>query len=138
MSAEQQRMLAEQENELFVNMELSGRIFALPGTPNATEAHNEVHLDFMQTQAFQQLSEPVKQAFNQHVQEEIEKNPALAEAAGLMGGPGGGQAEGESGGLAVPPGMPGGPGVDEASAAAAGMVAPVAGGDVTAGAMPMM
>jgi hypothetical protein len=133
MSADQQRMLAEQENELFVNMELSGRIFQLPGTPNATEAHNEVHLDFMQTKAFEELSEPVQRAFRNHVQEEIEKNPALAEAAGMLGGgedsP---QANGESGGLAVPPGMPGGPAVDEASAAAAGMVAPVAGGDVTA------
>lgn len=132
MSTEQQRMLAEQENELFVNMELSGRIFELPGTPNATEAHNEVHLDFMQTKAFEALSAPVQQAFRNHVQEEIEKNPALAEAAGLLGGGESPQAAGESGGLAVPPGMPGGPGVDEASAAAAGMVAPVAGGDVTA------
>lgn len=140
MSADQQRMLAEQENELFVNMELSGRIFALPGTPNATEAHNEVHLDFMQTKAFEALSEPVQRAFRQHVQEEIEKNPALAEAAGMLGGPEAGgetpQGAGESGGLAVPPGMPGGPNVPEASAAAAGMVAPVAGGDVTAAPVP--
>lgn len=127
MSPEQQRMMAEQENELFVNMELSGKIFALPGTPNATEAHNEVHLDFMQTQAYAALSEPVKAAFSRHVQEEIQKNPALAQAAGMDGGGGeSAQAAGESGGLAVPPGMPGGPGVPEASMAAAGMqTAPV-------------
>ena len=56
----------------------------------------------------------------------------------MLGGGESAQAAGESGGLAVPPGMPGGPNVDEASAAAAGMVAPVAGGDVTAGAAPVM
>lgn len=129
MSPEQQRMMAEQENELFVNMELSGKIFALPGTPNATEAHNEVHLDFMQTQAFAALSEPVKRAFTNHVQEEVQKNPALAQAAGMTEG-----AEGQ-GGETVAPGMPGGPNVDDGAAAAAGMVAPTAGGDVTAAAM---
>lgn len=137
MSPDQQRMMAEQENELFVNMEQSGRIFALPGTPNATEAHNEVHLDFLQTKAFDALSEPVQRVLRQHIQEEIEKNPALAEAAGLAGGSSSGptpQSQGESGGLAVPPGMPGGPAVADASAAAAGMVAPTAGGTVTAGA----
>ena len=129
MSSDQQRMLAEQENEVFVQMELSGRIFSLPGTPGATEAHNEVHLDFMQTKAFEELSEPVKRVFNQHVQDETQNNPALAEAAGLTAGGGG-----QGGGNAVPTGMPGGPAVDDASAAAGGMVAPVTGGDVTAGA----
>lgn len=127
MSPAQQRMMAQQENELFMNMEVSGKIFALPGTPNATEAHNEVHLDFMQTEAFAQLSVPVQEALKMHVQEEIQKNPALAQAAGLSGNEGGGQAEGESGGLAVPPGMPGGPNVEEGTMAAAGMTtAPVA------------
>ena len=130
MSTEQQRQSAQNENEVFMQMEESGQIFALPGTPNATEAHNEVHLDFMQTKAFDALSEPVKRVFKQHVQEEIEKNPALAEAAGLMGGS-------QGGGNAVPNGMPGGPAVDDASAAAAGVVAPTAGGDVTAGAAPL-
>ncbi len=135
MSIDQQRMLAEQENELFVQMELSGRLFALPGTPKATEAHTEVHLDFSQTKAYDELSDPVKKLFQEHVQQEIANNPALAQA---MGGEGEGgpsaQSQGQSGGLAVNPGMPGGPNVDDGSAAAAGMVAPVAGGAVTAGA----
>lgn len=131
MSVDQQRMLAEQENEVFMNMEESGKIFALPGTPGATEAHNEVHLDFMQTAAFEKLSAPVQKLFQEHVQQEIENNPALSEAAGLSAGP-----EGQ-GGENVPAGMPGGPAVDDATAAAAGVVAPVAGGDVTAGA-PVM
>lgn len=131
-SVEQQRMIAQQENEIFIDMAMSGKIFALPGTPGASEAHNEVHLDFMQTQAYEALPEPVKQAFNNHVQEEIEKNPALAEAAGLAGG------APRGGGEMVPPGMPGGPNLEDGAAAAAGMQAPVAGGDVTAGAPPMM
>lgn len=139
LTVEQQRITAEEENMLFINMEQTGRIFMLPGTPNATEAHNEVHLDFMQTQAYEALSEPVKQALQRHVQEEIQNNPALSAAAG-MDGQGGGPAGAAppTGGDVVPPGMPGGPAVDDGAAAAAGMVAPVAGGDVTAGAAPVM
>lgn len=115
MSTDQQRMHAEEENMIFMEMERSGRIFALPGTPNATEAHNEVHLDFTQTKAFESLSEPVKKVVMLHIQDEIAKNPALAAAA--QGGAGG------------QPGQPGGPAIDPATGAAA----TVAGGDVTQG-----
>lgn len=135
MSEEQKRMLAEQENEVFMYMEQSGKIFTLPGTPGATEAHNEVHLDFMQTEAYQRLSEPVKAAFELHVQDEIAKNPALSQALEQAQGGGGGDIQG---GQDVAPGMPGGPNVDDGSAAAAGMVGPVAGNDVAQGIAPMM
>jgi hypothetical protein len=106
LTEDQQRMMAEQENQIFMEMEISGNIFRLPGTPKATERHNEVHLDFMNTEAYKALSAPIKAAFQFHVQDEIEKNPALAAAAQAAAGavdPNAG------GGNAVAPGMPGGP-----------------------------
>jgi len=130
ITADQQQMIAQQENEIFMNMEENGRIFALPGTPNATEDHNGVHLDFTKTTAFERLSAPVKKVIGDHIQEEIMANPALAQAAGLMAG-GGGMTGEEGGGNSVNPGMPGGPNVEPGSAASAGVNAPVAGGDVT-------
>lgn len=133
MSREQQRQQAQMENEIFLDMDANGRIFVLPGTPNATEAHNEVHLDFTNSQAFEKMSDAVKQAMTNHIQEEIQNNPALSQAAGLMAG--GINPNGEQGGgNAVPAGMPGGPNVEQGGAEAAGMEAPVAGGEVTAGA----
>lgn len=132
MSIDQQRQQAQTENEIFLDMDANGRIFVLPGTPNATEAHNEVHLDFSNSKVFEGLSDAVKQAMANHIQEEIQNNPALAQAAGLMAGGVNPNGE-EGGGNAVTPGMPGGPNVAEGSAEAAGMPAPVAGGDVTAG-----
>lgn len=124
MTDEQERMMAEQENQIFIEMELNGNIFRLPGTPHATEKHNEVHLDFMNTQAYAALSEPVKAAFQFHVQDEIEKNPALAAAAQA------GAQQAQGGGEAVPPGMPGGAPVGSDPVGAASTVA---GGDVTQG-----
>lgn len=116
ITPEQQRMQADVENEIFMQMENSGKIFQLPGTPGANEDHNGVHLDFMQTTAYAALSEPVKLAFRNHVQDEIEKNPVLAaaQAEGAGAGPGSGSG---GGGEAVPAGMPGGPAVDDGSGA---------------------
>lgn len=130
LSDDEQRMMAEQENQIFVQMQIDGKIFQLPGTPKASERHNEVHLDFMDSDAYKALSAPVKAAFQFHVQDEIAKNPALAAAAAAAQGGGGGQ----GGGNAVPAGAPGGPSVPNSST---GLPAPVTGGDVTAG-QPVM
>lgn len=127
-SPDAQRAQAQLENEVFMNMETSGQIFMLPGTPNATEAHNEVHLDFTQTEAYARLSEPVKAVIQQHINEEIQANPALAAAAGMAPG-------GAGGGEDVPPGMPGGPLPDDGSGAMQQMIA---GGDVTQGNAPQL
>jgi len=128
LTSDQERMMAEQENQIFIQMALTGKIFQLPGTPKATQEHNEVHLDFMQTRAYEELPEPVRAAFEFHVQDEISKNPALAAAAqqsqeGAQGAPA------QGGGAAVPPGQPGGPALPESEAL--GIPAVANGGAVT-------
>ena len=132
---EEMKMLAENENELFIDMEASGKIFQLPGTPKATEAHTQVHLQFTQTQSFRDLSEPVQRALSNHILEENENNPNVPnlgeEGPGLEGDP---AVAGATGGDVIPPGLPGGPLPGDGLGALAG--APIAGGDVTNGQGP--
>lgn len=155
MTDDDMRMLAEQENMLFLDMVRTGKIFMIPGTPSATEAHTEVHLRFTREKVYQDLPDAIKQVVANHIMEENDKNPQTKNVADMMGGgPGGdGSSAGAAdaaagaiangalpgpdqggGGNAVPPGMPGGP----APGAGMGPVpgAPVAGGDVTAGGGP--
>lgn len=135
MDREQMRWLAQQENIMFMDMERTGKIYMVPGTPGATTDHTEVHLDFTNTAAFNALSEPVKDAIRNHIAEEHENNPQTASMAESMGASGGGAPAPEGGpeqgggGNAVLDGQPGGPAIDPA----AGMAAPVVGGDVTNG-----
>lgn len=135
MTDQDMRELAEKENMLFIDMERTQKIFMIPGTPGANEAHTEVHLAFTRTAAYEALSEPIKKAIANHILEENEKNPNTANVAELMGGGAPAGADGGAGGgLAVPPGQPGG--VDAGAGMGALPTAPVAGGDVTAGAGP--
>lgn len=138
MSEQDMRQIAEQENHMFVDMETSGKIFAIPGTPKATEAHTEVHLAFTRTPIFHALSDALQRAISNHILEENEKNPNTKNMADMNidpNAPPGGQVDplaalmgGAGGGLAVPPGQPGGPD----AGAGGGMPSPiVAGGDVT-------
>lgn len=149
MSEEEMRDLAEMENELIMKMDQTGKVYQLPPTPGALESHTEVHLNFMLTDAYDKLPEPVQQVLIDHVLGEHEKNPntgPIGEKLAEMGlleedepmiGPDGlpivdGPPQG-GGGNAVPPGMPGGPPVPEMP-----MGGPVTGGDVTAGNPPLM
>lgn len=148
MTEQDMRDLAEKENMLFLDMERTKKIFAIPGTPGATEAHTEVHLVFTRSAVFQAMSEPVKSAIANHIMEENDKNPNTANVADIMGGDSsaGGEAAGGGvdplaamlggpeqggGGNAVPNGLPGGPAAGANMGAMSG--APIAGGDVTAG-----
>jgi hypothetical protein len=118
-----QQDLAEKENLLFVDMVRTGKLFALPGTPGANEAHTLVHMQFTKTQLYKDLPDAVKSIVANHIMEENEKNPNTANAADVLGGGGGGGADPMAamaaamgggppqggGGNAVPPGQPGGP-----------------------------
>ena len=136
MSEGEMRGLAELENQLIMSMNETGKIMQIPGTPGATEAHTEVHLDFTQTQAFQNLPKPVQDVLTNHIMDEHEKNPNTGSVAERMKtlGMGGEEvpveeaAAAATGGDVVPPGMPGGPNPE-----AAVPTDMVAGGDVTAG-----
>jgi hypothetical protein len=132
MTDQDMRELAEKENMLFLDMERTQKLFVIPGTPGANEAHTEVHLAFTRTAAYEALSEPIKQAIANHILEENDNNPNTANIADMLGG--GGADGGAGGGLAVAPGQPGG--VDAGAGMGALPTAPVAGGDVTAGAGP--
>jgi hypothetical protein len=144
MTDEDMRMLAENENMLFLDMERSGKLYMLPGTPGATEPHTEVHLAFTRTKVFQDLPDPIKRVVANHILEENEKNPNTANLQQLMQG--GGPTDpataagltpdaAAGGGLSVPNGQPGGPPAGADLGAAPG--APIAGGDVTAGNGPV-
>lgn len=129
---EQERSQAQMENEIFIEMELSGKLFALPGTPKASEAHNEVHMTFLDSTAGQQLSEPVKELLMNHIKEEIEANPALAaQMAASTGQPmGDPNAQPGGAGMLPAPGNTGGPNPADLPTGAE----QIQGGDVTAGA----
>jgi len=117
MSEAEMVTLADQENALFMRMEETGKIFALPGTPNATMMHTLQHINFTETRAFANLSKPVQDAVAKHIADEHENNPQTGSVADLMGtgggsggapAPGGGPEQG-GGGNATPIGSPGGP-----------------------------
>ena len=127
------RGLAEMENGLIASMAETGKIYQLPGTPGATEAHTEVHLDFTETDTFKSLPQTVQDVMFNHIAEEHDKNPNTKSMADQMKNVSGTDPEtGEplpTGGDVVPPGMPGGPAPAEMSVPGGPMV----GGDVTAG-----
>lgn len=135
MSVEDFKILARQENELFMNMAKTGRVYMLPGTPGAPTEHTEVHLMFTETEAFAQLPPEIQDIMKRHIIEEHEKNPAT-QGMGMEGmdpnamSPEGMPPEGmpPTGGDVVPPGMPGGPNPQEMD-----MGQMVAGGDVSNG-----
>lgn len=136
----QMQQLAENENLLFIDMVRTNKLFALPGTPGATEAHTLVHMQFTKTQLYKDLPDAVKTIIANHIMEENENNPNTKNAADLLGAAGGGGAPVDplaggppqgGGGNAVLPGQPGGPAAGEGTAQMPG--APVAGGDVTQG-----
>lgn len=128
MTKEQEQLQAQVENEIFIEMEQSGKLFMLPGTPHASEAHNAVHLDFLQMPAGIALSAPVRALLQKHIEEEIANNPALAAAHAAMQG----QPTGAPGGGASVTPAPGNTGGPNPVAVPTG-TAPVVGGDVTAG-----
>lgn len=123
LTDQEMKALAEKENMIFLDMVRTGEVFMLPGTPGATEAHTEAHLEFTRTAVYNALPDAVKAAIENHILEENEKNPNTANLGDMMGG-------GEGGGLAVPPGQPGGPAAGDGLGALPG--SPIAGGDVTA------
>jgi hypothetical protein len=140
MTDADQQELAEKENLLFIDMVRTGKLFALPGTPNANEAHTLRHMEFTRTQLYKDLPDAIKTLVANHIMEENEKNPNTQNMAEIMGGAGGGGAPVDplaggppqgGGGNAVPPGLPGG--VDAGAGQGPLPTAPVAGGDVTAG-----
>lgn len=142
MTDQDMRELAEKENMLVADMARTGKVFMLPGTPGANEAHTEIHLRFTREQMFRDLPYAVKQVLVNHIMEENEKNPNTANISDILGGitggggaqaPGGGPAQG-GGGNAVLPGAPGGPDAGAGMGPLPG--APTVGGDVTAGAGP--
>lgn len=142
MTDDDMKQLAQNENMLILDMERTGKLYMLPGTPGATEAHTEIHLQFTREKIFQDLPDPIKRVLANHILEENEKNPNTANVADLMGGGGpmGGPTSGVDplqtgpdqggGGNAVPNGQPGGPLAGAGQGPVPG--APIAGGDVTA------
>lgn len=149
MTEQDMIMVADQENMLFANMAVTGKLYLIPGTPGATESHTLEHINLTETKAYDAWPNEVKAALRQHILEENDNNPNVASsqeaiqraktAAGLPGGagvptPGGGGATPPpgppqgGGGNAVPPGGAGGPNVPQPS-----QTPVVAGGDVTAG-----
>jgi hypothetical protein len=133
MTDQDMRELAEKENMLFLDMARTGKIFMIPGTPGATEAHTEVHLQFTREKIYEALPDAIKQALANHIMEENDKNPNTANIAEMMGA--GATPAGPEGG--ADPTLMGQPGGADAGAGMGPLPgAPVAGGDVTAGAGP--
>lgn len=139
MTDEDQQQLAENENLLFIDMVRTGKLFMLPGTPNANAAHTMIHMQFTKSALYKDLPDAIKSIVANHIMEENEANPQTKNLAELMGGggaggapaPGGGPDQG-GGGNAVLPGQPGGIPAGEGTAPVPG--APIVGGDVTQGA----
>ncbi len=129
--------LALLENDLIMSMAQTNKVFQLPGTPGATEAHTLVHLSFVESEDFKALPQPIQDVMTNHIAMEHDQNPntnSMADKLKELGG--GGQAPVDAamagmpptGGDVVPPGMPGGP-----APAEMGMDGTTNGGDVTAG-----
>lgn len=95
----QWRQLAEAENMVMA----AGVV--LPGTPDADEEHTLVHLNFTETQAYQELDPAIQQIFKNHILEEHDANPATGSAADLLAGATGGSAD--QMGAPMPNGAPG-------------------------------
>lgn len=140
MTDDDLEMLAENENLLFQKMAEDGKIYMIPGTPGATEAHTKVHLEITKTAAFEKWPEEVKAALANHIMQENENNPNVPNADELMGEgegePGGepelgGGPEQGGGGNAVPLGQPGGASAGSGMGQVPGGV--MVGGDVTQG-----
>ena len=110
----QMQQLAENENLLFIDMVRTGKLFALPGTPGATEAHTLIHMQFTKSKLYQDLPDAIKQLIANHIMEENENNPNTKNIKDMLGGGGGGAPamgggpEQGGGGNAVPLGQPGG------------------------------
>lgn len=131
-TAEDMKIIAEQEHAILLKMAEAGQVFPIPGTDGATQEHTEEHLNFAATALFEKLPEPVKKVLTDHIMEEVGNDPNidLSNLTGQGGGqqePGGGPEQG-GGGNAVPPGAPGGPAVDASVPGG-----PVVGGDVSGG-----
>lgn len=137
MTDDDLELLAENENLLFQKMAETGKIYMIPGTPGATEAHTKVHLQFTRTRVFEEMPEEVKAVMTNHILEENDNNPNAPNVAELMGGGapgeeemGGGPPQG-GGGNAVPMGQPGGAPAGADMGPVPGV--PVSGGSVTQG-----
>jgi hypothetical protein len=114
------RALAEMENGMFLRMAETGKIWMLPGTPGATEAHTEEHLNFAQSATFEKLPQEVQDVVTNHIAEEHEKNPNTGsmadklkqvEGGGAPSPDAAGPAGTPTGGDVITPGAPGGPAV---------------------------
>lgn len=110
MSDEEMKVLADQENAIFVNMAKNGKLYVLPPTPGATQAHTEIHLEFTQTAVYNALPQEVKDIIKAHIVGEHDMNPMTPPAAQDINGQGGEPAP--TGGDVVPPGAPGGPSIE--------------------------
>lgn len=146
MTEADMQSLAMLENNLIMSMAQTGKVFQLPGTPGATEAHTVVHLQFANSEEFKQLPQAIQDVMTNHIAMEHEKNPNTGSMGDKMKELGGAEAPGgapgeapidpttglpvdpATGGDVVPPGMPGGPAPMEM-----GMPGTTNGGDVTAG-----
>lgn len=122
-SDEEMKVLADQENAIFLKMQETGKLYMIPPTPGATQAHTEVHLQFTETPLYAALSPEIKEIIKNHILGEHQSNP-MTQSIDMGGGEGGGSA---TGGDVLPPGAPGGPAIDAPVPTDA-----VAGGDVTA------
>lgn len=122
MTDEDLKTLADVENQLMAGMAETGRVFVMPPTPQATEAHTEVHLSFINSSEFAELPPEVQEVIFQHAMGEHQKRGGQMPQDPMEGPPQGG------GGNAVPVGMPGGP----AAPTGAPPSSTVVGGDVTA------
>lgn len=120
--------LAEMENGLLFEMAKNNKLYQIPGTPGATEAHTLVHINFTETDAFKELPKPVQDIMNNHIMDEHNNNPntgSIAEKIAQIEGGGGvdpnapnnnlpptdPNAPAPSGGDVLPVGAPGGPAV---------------------------
>lgn len=128
MTAEQQKILAEQENTIFLKMAAGEKLYMLPATPGATQDHTEVHLEFTRTSAFENLPDAVKEVVKNHILGEHENNPMTGPLGDAMAGGGGGEEPAPSGGDVVPAGAPGGPAIEQSAPTEMAN-----GGEVTAG-----
>lgn len=127
-TAEDMKVLAEQEHAIILKMAETGQVFPIPGTDGATQEHTEEHLNFANSVVFNELPDAIKKVLVDHIMEEVGNDPNIdLSSIGGKQAPGGGPEQG-GGGNATPPGAPGGPGVD------ASVPSPmVAGGDVSGG-----
>lgn len=108
LKVEDTRMLAEQENEIMA----AGNV--LGPTPDASEEHTLIHIQYTETAEFQSLPPEIQDMIVNHIMGEHDANPMTGAAADLLKSPAQAGTPGANPDTAQPGGPQGGPAIQNA------------------------